>query len=317
MTNDPTVKWLDFDALPTIVPATADFEGWERIVALAALRDKIPLGEQVLGVVFTKAREQNADMQILWSEVTTRTDWLSSDVTTIASATGLNYVTPVALQDEVALTRIQGALAILRKVGCSATDGIAYAKPQQTEQQARSIVQTVKSKYDTALWQTVARPLRNILRDEQRKSLVSYMLTHPLTGVKPIWRNSNDLYAYYLMDVEMEPCQLTSRIKQVISVTQLFVQRCLMNLEDGVKANAEYDSRWEEWKTLKNFRVASAGRQVFEKPENFLDGSIRDDKTIFFKELETDLQQNDLTKDIAETALIHYLEKLDQVANLE
>jgi hypothetical protein len=142
------------------------------------------------------------------------------------------------------------------------------------------------------------------------------MLANPPPKLKTTWRNANDLYAYYLMDVEMGPCQLTSRIKQAISVTQLFVQRCLMNLEEGVKANAEYDSRWEEWQNLKSFRVTSAARSVFIKPENFLQGSYRDDKTMFFRELEADIQQGDLTSAVAETAFMNYLEKLDQVANL-
>jgi hypothetical protein len=316
-TGDPTMKWLDFNTLPVEVTAKGDFEGLEKLLALIRLRDKLPLGEQTLDAIFTMARQQNVRMDDLWAEVAGRTKWSLQDVTTLAGTEGFGFATPTALQDEAALSRIQAALNLLKKVGSSASDGIQYARPEQTEQQARTIVQTVKSKYDLTLWQTVARPLRNILRDAQRRSLVSYMLAHPPPGVKPIWRNSNDLYAYYLMDVEMGPCQLTSRIKQAISITQLFVQRCLMNLEPDIKANSEYDVRWEEWKELKSFRITSAGRQVFQRPENFLEGSNRDDRTNFFKELETDLKQGDLTAEVAETSFMNYLEKLDIVANLE
>ena len=38
-------------------------------------------------------------------------------------------------------------------------------------------------------------------------------------------RDANDLYAYFLLDVEMAPCMMTSRIKQAHCTVQLFVQR--------------------------------------------------------------------------------------------
>lgn len=315
--GDPTGKWLDFDALPIETIPKGDFEGWERLSALISLRDKLPLGEQTLDAIFNLARTKNVAMVDIWKEVAKRTNWPLQIVTQIAGTEGFGFLAPEALQDQVGLARIRASLSLLLKVGCSASDGLKYAKPEQTEQQARTIVQNIKSKYDLSLWQTVARPLRNVLRDAQRQSLVSYLLANPPPDIRPIWRNSNDLYAYYLMDVEMGPCQMTSRIKQAISVTQLFVQRCLMNLEPDVKANSEYDVRWEEWKTLKSFRITSAGRQIFQRPENFLEGSSRDDKTGFFKDLETELKQSDLTASVAEKALMNYLEKLDEVANLE
>jgi hypothetical protein len=44
---------------------------------------------------------------------------------------------------------------------------------------------------------------------------------------------------------------------------------------------------------------------------------LPDDKSQYFRELESDLLQGDLTQDTAEDAFLHYLEKLDQVAHLE
>lgn len=52
-------------------------------------------------------------------------------------------------------------------------------------------------------------------------------------------------------------------------------------------------------------------------PENWIEPELRDDKSPFFKELESELLQGDLTKETAETAFRHYLDKLDQVARLE
>jgi hypothetical protein len=137
-----------------------------------------------------------------------------------------------------------------------------------------------------------------------------------LDNVRHSFRNANDLYTHFLIDVEMNPCMLTSRIKQALSSTQLFVQRCLMNLEPDVAATVE-DVKWQEWIWMKNYRVWEANRKIFLYPENWIEPELRDDKSPFFKELESELMQSALTNDSVEEAYIHYLEKLDQVAHLQ
>ncbi len=57
--------------------------------------------------------------------------------------------------------------------------------------------------------------------------------------------------------------------------------------------------------------------QVFLYPENWIEPELRDDKSPFFKELESELLQSDLTRESAEAAFLNYLNKLDQVARLE
>src|SRR5699024_12111433 len=56
--------------------------------------------------------------------------------------------------------------------------------------------------------------------------LVAYLLDE-----NPDMADSGDLFNYFLIDVKMNACQLTSRLKQAISSVQLFVQRCFLNLE--------------------------------------------------------------------------------------
>jgi hypothetical protein len=183
------------------------------------------------------------------------------------------------------------------------------------QETAYSVKKAVRARYDEAQWLTVAQPLRDVLREKQRAALVAYLLAHPDVGHG--WRDTNDVYAYFLLDVEMSPCQMTSRIKQAISSVQLFVQRCLMNLEPEVTADGEVDAKWREWKWMKNYRVWEANRKVFLYPENWIAPELRDDKSPIFKDLENELLQNDVTEDTAETAFMNYLEKLDAVARLE
>jgi hypothetical protein len=68
---------------------------------------------------------------------------------------------------------------------------------------------------------------------------------------------------------------------------------------------------------MKNYRVWEANRKVFLYAENWVEPDLRDNKTPFFKDLENELLQNEITNDTAEDAFLHYLEKLDQVARLE
>jgi hypothetical protein len=57
--------------------------------------------------------------------------------------------------------------------------------------------------------------------------------------------------------------------------------------------------------------------EIFLYPENWLMPEFRDDKSEFFRELETDLQQSDLTSEHAAIAFGTYLDKLGHVSRLE
>jgi len=142
--------------------------------------------------------------------------------------------------------------------------------------------------------------------------LVAYLLAE-----NPEMKDENDLYDYFLIDVEMEACMPSSRIVQAHGTIQLFVQRCLMGLEPKGAADVNNDKNWDQWKWMKNYRVWEANRKVFLYPENWIEAELRDDKSFLFTELENELLQNELTEFTAEEALIKYLEKLDNIAFLE
>ena len=75
----------------------------------------------------------------------------------------------------------------------------------------------------------------------------------------------------------------TSRIRLAISSVQLFVQRCLLNLEPDVSPVGIDAAHWE-W--MKRYRVWEANRKIFLFPENWLEPEFRDDQTHLFPELE-------------------------------
>ena len=109
--------------------------------------------------------------------------------------------------------------------------------------------------------------------------------------------DADSLFEFFLIDVQMDACMETSRIKQAISsgaalrpalparprragrVTTSACERCLDR------------GRWE-W--MQNYRVWEANRKVFLYPENWIVPELRDDKSPFFKELESELLQKDI-----------------------
>ena len=133
------------------------------------------------------------------------------------------------------------------------------------------------------------------------------------------WRSERRSLQFFLIDVEMMACQPTSRIVQATNSVQQFVQRCFLNLESEIAVDLAIDPDWSQWQWMKYFRLWQANRKVFLYPENWIEPELLpvEIKSPFFSELETDLLQNDSTKDNVETAFLSYLNKLDGVARLE
>lgn len=194
--------------------------------------------------------------------------------------------------------------------GMSVTDVVEYQ-----QEIANEVKKAAKAKYAEEEWLTILDSIQDILRVKKRDALVEYLLLKNNN-----WDHPNDLFQHYLIDVEMSPCQMTSRLKQAISSVQLFVQRCIMNLEPNVVVNnpdTNVEDNWKQWKWMQYYRVWEANRKVFLYPENWIEPELRDDKSIFFKELENDLLQKEITHENVEEAFGRYLEKVGNVAHMD
>jgi hypothetical protein len=200
----------------------------------------------------------------------------------------------------------------LRKLGSDITQVTQYIKPVLLPGDVSLLRTALKSRYDEDTWLDTLKEIMDAIRPQKRDALVAYVL-----AINPDMKDENDLFDYFLVDVEMESCMPSSRIVQAHGTVQLFVQRCLMGLEPKATADLDNDTNWNQWKWMKNYRVWEANRKVFLYPENWLAPDLRDDKSFLFTEFENELQQNELTDQTAEDALIRYLEKLDNIAFLE
>ena len=211
--------------------------------------------------------------------------------------------------------RVHQAFALARTMGISVTALIAGTTNEPMALILRDFQSALRSRYETDSWREVIKPINDQMRGLQRDALVAYILhqmrSHPDTAHID---TADKLFEYFLMDVRMEPCMLTSRIRFALSSVQLFIERCVMNLEPRVSPALLNTKQWE-W--MKRYRVWEANRKVFLFPENWLEPELRDDKSPFFKEIESELLQSDITEDSAAAALLNYLSKLEEVAKLE
>jgi len=290
---------------------------WSRLQAYATLRDKLPKSETSLLDLF-KWASKPGDPSKLSARIAATTLWNQSDIEKLIAKEHFDLNRPEAFHNEVCLVKLQKALAVARAVGTDIDRLFRWANPVSRfwvcHRIAESIRATLRGRYDLEDWEKVVKPLNDQLREDQKQALISYLLVQQDLidwGVV----DADSLFEFFLIDVQMDACMETSRIKQAISTVQLFVQRCLLGLEAqyGVASVALDRDRWE-W--MQKYRVWEANRKVFLYPENWIKSELRDDKSAFYKELESELLQKDVNTQTVEDALKSYLFKVDEVANL-
>ncbi len=308
----PSSGWLDMNKLPfDRAPLVSLYRGWARLADLFQLSASLPLSDSVLTEVFTAARiANNTDVNPLLQTLSEGFSWKLENLTALSNGFGFqvsNY------KDEQALRRLNTAFKLMSQLGASGDQCLSWTPLTVAEADEQKCANDLKALVRATLtdtqWLEKAKTLNDPLREKQRAGLVSYLM------LRRSARNADELYDDFLVDVEMSPCMMTTRIKQAIGSIQLFIQRSLMNLEDQVALTPKEAREWSEWR--KQYRVWEANRKILLYPENWIEPELRDGKSVFFEELENELLQSEVTMDTAETALQHYLEKLHEVARLE
>ena len=343
LVQGPAQGTIDVQTLPMAVGApSASFAAWARLRDAVALRRTASSGK--LFDLFTRAataeangdpEEIRASHEDLLTSLVERTRSSRSDTEELVGRPARNGTPPTpgklgvdypsGWKDERAFKRLDEVMSVVNRVGLDVkilwpwrqiprpeNSTVSAQKKSLKEQraQSREIQQAVRARVGESRWHRVARALRDRLREQQRAALVGWLVAREQKDELC----ATDLYEHFLLDIDMSPCQLTSRIKQAISTVQLFVQRALMNLETEPELSTD-DAR--EWQWMKNYRVWEANRKVFLYPENWIEPELRDDKTPLFEDLENELLQGEVTADAAEQAAMRYLESLDEVARLE
>ncbi len=310
-------KWLALTDLPASTQAIdpVRFAAWLRLCDLGRVGTGLPGGEATAEAVFSEARRGGVTANSVTTRLATLTVWDVAEVTALAGAIGLAL--PQDMLDEYGLARLRDAARRLQRLGTNVAQAQAWAAAAPDANAGIAARRAVQASYAADQWPDAIRPLEEKLREKRRAALVAYLVVRPDAAKGEAWTDTNGMYSHLLIDVETHPVVLTSRLKQAIGSTQLFVQRCLMNLELGVTADEAKDIGWRQWPWMKQYRVWEANRKIFLYPENWVEPELRDDKSPFFLELENALLQSDVTSESAEQAYLNYLARLDEVARLE
>jgi hypothetical protein len=312
---------VDLKALPTHVTgdtaaereaATRRFAWLLRLVAYAQLKRELSLATDELIDVFEANGLSDTDRLVehvypILANLTRR------DVATVKDTAEALFGTP-SFATELPVRRLWDALQLVTRFGVPAGALPAWtrvvsvaATGQERFEAARDLKEALRARFSPEVWRRVAQSVFDKIRRRQRDALVAWVMHHER------FSRVEQLFEYFLMDPGMEPVVRTSRIRLAIASVQIFVQRCLMNLERHVHPSAINARQWE-W--MKRYRVWEANRKIFLYPENWLEPEFRDDKTHLFKELEGELFQGDVSDDLVEDALYRYVSKLDELARL-
>lgn len=321
---------LDANEVAYLVANSTDFDGLN--FDAMTLQQLLRLDAYVRLRVLTSHEEQTVTLIDLFALVNT------SDATFAQALPLLTILTSVSEHDlrfiieyhfsftdadikvfnnEIILTQLVTITQLIKQTGLSAEKVIAWgnteASYEQLSEQSQQLQQAVKAKYSNEKWLTVAGKISDQLREHQQQALVAYLLQKPAikqAGVK----DADGLFEHLLIDVQMTSCMETSRVVQASAAVQMFITRSLLNIEQQVSPS---DIDTDRWQWMKNYRVWEANRKIFLYPENWLEAEWRNNKSEFFKELESYLTQNDISDRNVEAALRAYVYSVDEVGNLE
>ncbi|WP_036724137.1 neuraminidase-like domain-containing protein, partial [Paenibacillus forsythiae] len=335
---------LDLSALPVTGTAAPLFPAWLALYQWLSFNRMYPEPEGVsLRALFDLAAAAAAPSNQIRESIAELTQWSIDDLNDLAAGLGLQHGGASSDYTRIGTyLRLQECFKLINRTGVSAVSLLAWSNRDNDTggaqaSAAQQIRQAVKSRYDYSVWLDKVAPIEDALREKKRSALIGYLVETSLRTASPdmemggktyanpsYWRDANDLLEYFLIDVEMGACQLTSRIKQAISSVQMFVQRCMLGLEQPLVEVSRAEQQetvssnsWSQWKWMKSYRIWEANRKVFLYPENWIEPELRDDKSPFFEELEAEIMQKDITFENAQAVFLNYVQKVHEVARLE
>lgn len=162
-----------------------------------------------------------------------------------------------------------------------------------------------------------------MLSQHQRDALLSYYIGQyvPNSGDQYLKNNvtsAEKVYEYLLIDPLVTNEVPTSRVASGISSIQQYINSMVMNVEQNVNTSQLDADMVDIWcNGASQYNIWASEVELDTYPENYIDPTLRQGQTEYFKELTTDLNQNSLSDTSAQQAVMNYLNKFEQVANLD
>jgi hypothetical protein len=301
---------LDLTGVPTQRSPSPPAGVWSSLVALSkilALRQRLEGGSSGVRQALAAAQGAMVDQDRLAAAL----GYDAGSLQVLEGSDGLNVTGPAWLRDPAQLLQLTDCVGLAVKLNVPADLLVGLRRVQAAGRpvaEAEAEAQALRHAALAGGATEAADAVLDKIRLRRRDATVAHLVQQ--RGL----RDAGDLYGYALIDPEMGPCMETSRIVQAIGSVQLFVQRCLLGLEPDAPPSAVNRDHWE-W--MKNYRVWEANRKVLLYPENWIEPELRDDKTPFFDEVVSALEQGDATSDKAQVAVQTFLERLTDFSRME
>lgn len=196
---------------------------------------------------------------------------------------------------------------LLAQLGLDLPTALNFVTADPSRERASDARRVARNKYPSdATWSSVGRELRDGIRRRQQAALYAAVRALP-NGPK----DDAEFYARYFVDPGMDPCMLTTRLVLAIGSVQTYVNRCLLGLVTNtstgkpVAFSSDEEEEWRGWRST--YRMWEAARKVFMYPENWLEPSLRVERSPEYDALEARLQTEALDPGAAEEAFRTYL----------
>lgn len=295
------------------------WETWKRLADYTTLKKSFAATPVLAPLIdlFQWSSSKRADSSQLVKKLIASTGWTKDILSQLLAKEHFNLFSPRHFQNEVALIRLQKAINLHTQTGVGIPSLFRWARPRfnfsENHEVALDIEKSAKALYTQTEWEEHAKETYDKLRTAQNAALVAFLTNHEELRRKNVI-DADSLFEYFLIDVQMCPCQNTTRLLQATSSIQLFVQRCFLGLEPAVPSGSLDKRRWE---LMGKYRLSELNKKIFLWPENVLKASLRDDKSPLFTEFEGELASAELTPENIITAVKSYIGKLASQSSLE
>ena len=167
--------------------------------------------------------------------------------------------------------------------------------------------------------------LKQQLNEKLRDAQLSFYLheVDPAGGKPPTdntllpGRTADELYAHWLLDVQISQSVPTSRVACATESLQQYINSISLGVEPGYDIQGMTPKQIHTWEnSLYSYSVWHASQQLRHFPSNYLSPALRQNKSDIFQQLENDINQSRLQQSHIDTAVQRYLGRLEEIINL-
>lgn len=161
------------------------------------------------------------------------------------------------------------------------------------------------------------KQLDESLRDAQLAFYLNKVVPNNATTRNLKLKTAQDLYEYWLLDVLVSQDVPTTPVACAIASLQQYIHRILMNMEPGYDSDDITAEHLRTWRNeMHQYPTWAAHQKLLYFPATYLEPSLRANKSDNFRQLENDLNQHRLQPEAVQSAVLAYLNRLEEVANL-